>query len=175
MNLLDIILLILILAAAVSGFSNGFFVELASVVSLILGIWAAILFSDIVQRWLSHIFTWSPSSLKLVAFILIFIIVIIIVHLIARFFEEAIRAIALGIFSRFAGAVLGALKGAFILSVLLLVVSKIESFTTTIIPEKTKKESKLYEPIDNFAPNILPFLKKYKESAPRGKGSDVLI
>jgi membrane protein required for colicin V production len=175
MNVLDIILLILILAAAVSGFSKGFFIELASIASLILGIWAAIGFSDIVQQWLSHILSWSPSSLKLIAFILIFIIVVIIVHLIAKLFENAIQAIALGIFSRLAGAVLGALKGAFILSVLLLVVTKIESFTTTIIPEQTKKESKLYGPIDNFAPNILPFLKKYKETNPQGKGSGVLI
>jgi membrane protein required for colicin V production len=174
MNVLDIILLILILAAAVSGFSNGFFVELASIASIILGIWAAIAFSDIVQGWLSHIIHWSPSSLKLVAFILIFILVVIIVHLIARTFENTIRAIALGIFSRLAGAVVGALKGAFILSVLLLVVTKIESYTTTIIPEKTKKESKLYGPIDNFAPNILPFLKKYKESGPSDNRSNVI-
>jgi membrane protein required for colicin V production len=175
MNILDLILLILILAAAISGFSNGFFVELASVAAIILGIWAAIGLSGIVQRWLSHILSWSPSSLKLIAFILIFIIVVIIVHLIARFFEGAIKAIALGIFSRLAGAVVGALKGAFIISVLLIVVAKIEYYTTTIIPEKTKKESKLYEPIDNLAPNILPFLKNYKEPNQTKNGTGVTI
>ena len=42
MNLLDVILLILLLAAAISGYTKGFFIELASVVSLILGIWAGV-------------------------------------------------------------------------------------------------------------------------------------
>jgi len=163
MNVLDIILLILILAAAISGFSKGFFVELASVLSIILGIWAAIGFSGTVQRWLSKMVDWSPTSIKLVAFIIIFLMVVIIVHLIANLFEKGIRAIALGIFSRMAGAVLGALKGAFILSILLLAVTKIEYYTARIIPDDVKKESKLYAPIEKLAPNIIPFLKNYKE------------
>jgi len=166
MNVLDVILLILILAAAISGFSKGFFVELASIASIILGIWAAIGFSGIVQRWISRMVTWSPTSIKLVAFIVIFLMVVILVHLIASFFEKGIRAIALGIFSRLGGAVLGALKGAFILSILLIIVTRIEYYTTTIIPDETKKESKLYGPIAKFAPNILPFLNSYKEPGP---------
>ncbi len=166
MNVLDIILMILILVSAISGFSNGFFIELASIASIILGIWAAVSFSGIIERWLSHFINWSPESLRLIAFILIFIIVVIIVHLIARIFEQTIRAIALGIFSRLAGGLLGALKGAFILSLLLIVITQIEYYTVTIIPPKTKEESKLYGPIDNFAPNILPFLKKYQHPGP---------
>jgi membrane protein required for colicin V production len=173
MNGLDIILLIIIIAAAIGGFSKGFFAELASVVSIVLGIWAALKLYEIVQRWLSHIIHWGASSLKLFSFILVFIVVIVIVHLIAKVFDNTIKAIALGIFGRLAGAILGALKGAFILSILLIVVAKIEYYTTTIIPEKTKKESKLYGPIDNFAPNILPFLRDYKETAPQSKGNVV--
>lgn len=175
MNVLDIILLILILVAAISGFSKGFFVELASIASLILGIWAAIEFSDIVQSWLSDIFTWNPSSIKLIAFIIIFIIVVIIVHLIARLFEKAIKAIALGIFSRLAGAVVGALKAAFIMSLLLIVVTKIEYYTTTIIPEETKRESKLYGPIENIAPNIFPLLKSFNKPNRTVNGYSVTI
>jgi membrane protein required for colicin V production len=173
MNVLDIILLILIIAAAISGFSKGFFVELASVLSIILGVWAAIAFSGIVQRWLSKMVDWSPTSIKLVAFIIIFIMVVIVVHLIANLFEKGIRAIALGIFSRLAGAVLGAIKGAFILSILILLITKIEYFTTTIIPSETKKESKLYTPIERFAPNIIPYLKNYKEPEPNQGGKTI--
>lgn len=175
MNVLDIILLILILAAAISGFTKGFFVELASVLAIILGVWAGIGFSGTVQVWLSKMVSWSPLSIKLVAFIIIFLVVVIVIHLVANLFERGIRAIALGIFSRLAGAVLGAIKGAFILSVLFIVVTKIESYTTTIIPEQTKKESKLYVPIEKLAPNIIPFLKNYKESNTDKKGNTVPI
>jgi membrane protein required for colicin V production len=167
MNLLDIILLILLLAGAISGFTKGLFVELASVISLLLGIWAGSDFSPIVAGWLSKFLSWSPGNLKLLAFILIFLSVAIIVHLVARVFEKTIRAFALGIFSRIGGAFFGALKAAFFLSILLLLVSGLERYTTTLIPGKSKRESKLYRPIENFAPRILPFLKPYvKPSSP---------
>jgi len=167
MNVVDIILIILIVSAAINGFVKGFFVELASIVSLILGIWAAVEFSGMVQQWLSKYLSWSNDSMRLAAFILIFVFVVIVVHLIATLTEKFVQAIALGIFSRLAGAVFGALKAAFILSILMIIISKIENFTVTIIPDKAKAESRLYGPIENMAPNILPFLKTEKERIPQ--------
>jgi len=173
MNLLDIILLILLLAAAISGFTKGLFVELASVISLILGIWAGVDFSPVVQVWLSKFLSWSPGNLKLLAFIIIFLVVVITVHLVANVFEKTIRAFALGTLSRIGGAVFGALKAAFFISILLLLISNLEHYTTTLIPEKAKSESKLYRPIENFAPRILPFLKSYQKTTPSDRENPV--
>ena len=175
MNILDIILLILLLAAAVSGFTKGFFVELASLLSLVLGVWAGITFSPQVQVWLSKMLSWSQGNIKLVSFILIFIVVAIIIHIIARVFENTIKAFSLGILSRFAGALFGALKAAFFLSILILLITFIERYTITIIPEETKKESKFFSPIENLAPNILPFLKSYQNEEPERKKNPVVI
>jgi len=166
MNVLDIVLVILIVGAAINGFVKGFFVELASIVSLILGIWAAVEFSGLVEQWLSKYLSWSNDSMRLAAFILIFVFVVILVHLIATLTEKFVKAIALSIFSRIAGAVFGALKAAFVLSILMIIITKIENFTITIIPEKSKMESRLYGPIENMAPNILPFLKAEKVQTP---------
>jgi len=166
MNVVDIILIVLITGAAINGFVKGFFVELASIASLILGIWAAVQFSSLVQHWLSKYLNWSTDSMRLAAFILIFVFVVILVHLIATLTEKFVKAIALSIFSRLAGAIFGALKAAFIISILMIIVSKIENFTISIIPEKVKMESKLYGPIENMAPNILPFLKSEKTQIP---------
>lgn len=166
MNVVDIVLVVLIVGAAINGFTKGFFVELASIASLILGIWAAVEFSGLVQQWLSKYLTWSHDAMRLASFILIFVFVVIIVHLIATLTEKFVKAIALSIFSRLAGAIFGAIKAAFIISLLMIVVSKIEDFTVTIIPEKAKAESRFYGPIENMAPNILPFLKAEKEKTP---------
>jgi len=173
MNVVDIILIVLIVGAAINGFVKGFFVELASIISLILGIWAAVEFSDLVQHWLSNYLTWSNDSMRLTAFILIFVFVVILVHLIATLTEKFVQAIALGIFSRFAGAIFGALKAAFILSILMIIIDAIEDFTVTIIPDKAKTESRFYGPIKNMAPNILPFLKDKKEPAPTQRATTV--
>jgi len=162
MNVIDIVLIIILVAAAINGFVKGFFVELASIVSLILGIWAAVEFSGIVQRWLLKYFNWSADIMRVIAFIIIFIFVVTVIHLVATLTEKFVRAIALSIFSRLAGAIFGALKTAFILSILMLILLKFENFTGPIIPGKAKAESKLYGPIENMAPNILPFLKTEK-------------
>ena len=175
MNVLDIVLVVLIVGAAINGFMKGFFVELASIVSLILGIWAGVEFSVVVQQWLSKYLTWSSDSMRLTAFILIFVFVVILVHLIATLTEKFVKAIALSIFSRLAGAVFGALKAAFVLSILMILISKIENFTITIIPEKSKMESRLYGPIENMAPNILPFLRAEKEPTPTQHQKNVTI
>jgi len=45
----------------------------------------------------------------------------------------------------------------------MIVITKIEELTITIIPPKEKAESKLYQPIERMAPNIFPFLKSMKE------------
>ena len=166
MNVVDIILIVLIAGAAINGFVKGFFVELASIASLVLGIWAAVEFSGLVQNWLTKYLDWSHDMMRLVSFILIFVFVVILVHLIATLTEKFVKAIALSIFSRFAGALFGAIKAAFILSLLMIIISKIEGFTITIIPLKAKTESRFYTPIENMAPNILPFLKADKEQVP---------
>lgn len=175
MNVLDIVLVVLIVGAAINGFMKGFFVELASIVSLILGIWAGVEFSAVVQQWLSKYLTWSSDSMRLTAFILIFVFVVILVHLIATLTEKFVKAIALSIFSRLAGAIFGALKAAFVLSILMIIITKIENFTITIIPEKSKMESRLYGPIENMAPNILPFLKTEKVQTPAQPPKNVTI
>ncbi len=162
MNIIDSVIIIILVAAAINGFVKGFFVELASVASLILGIWAAVEFSGFIQKWLSRYLDWSPEMMRIVAFILIFIFVVLVIHLVATLTEKFVRAIALSIFSRLAGAVFGIIKAAFILSILMLLILKIEGFTGTIIPQKQKAGSKFYTPIENIAPGVLPFLKAEK-------------
>ncbi len=175
MNVIDIVLAVILVAAAINGFIKGFFVELASVASLILGIWAAVEFSGFVQQTLSKYLDWSTDMMRVVAFILIFIFVVLVIHLVATLTEKFVRAIALSIFSRLAGAVFGIIKAAFILSILMLIIVKIENFTRPIIPGKAKAESKFYGPIENIAPGVLPFLKVEKAKLPETQTKNALI
>lgn len=159
MNSLDIVLIIILCAAGINGFIKGFFVELASIVSLILGIWLAVEFSELVLGWISKFLDWNADMLRILAFVLIFIFVVIVVHLVATATEKFVRAIALSIFSRIGGAIIAALKAAFILSIFMMLTQKIEKHTRTLIPPKLKSESTLYTPIENIAPGVMPFLK----------------
>lgn len=163
MNIVDLILIIILMAAAVRGFVKGFFVEFASVAAIILGILCAMMFSVYLKNWLSGMVSWRPDVIRTIAFLIIFISVVIVVHLVANALEQFVRAVALGILSRLGGAVFGVIKTAFILSFLMYIIMRIEYYDVTIIPKKPKSESKYWTPIEKLAPNIFPFLREEKE------------
>ena len=162
MNYLDAILGIILIVSAINGFSKGFVEELAGLVALVLGIWAAIHFSDLVGEFLTTSFNMTFKHLHIVAFIVTFIGVVILVHIIGSIVNKMVKAIKLGFLNRLAGLAFGAVKGALILSVLLVVFDKIDK-DVHIVSAETKAESKLYTPIRNFAPGIFPFLDFWKE------------
>ncbi len=163
MNIVDLILIIILIAAAIRGFVKGFFVEFASVAAIVLGVLCAMMFSGYMQNWLEQVVSWRPGTIKTVAFILIFISVVIVVHLIANALEKFVRAIALGIISRIGGSIFGVIKSAFILSFIMYLIALVEAYDVTIIPKEPKSQSKYYAPIEKLAPNIFPFLKAEKD------------
>lgn len=162
MNYLDAVLGIILIVSAINGFSKGFVEELAGLVALVLGIWAAIHFSDLVGEFLTTTFNMTFRHLHIVAFIVTFIGVVILVHIIGSIVNKMVKAIRLGFLNRLAGLAFGAVKGALILSVLLVVFDKIDK-DVHIVSAETKAESRLYTPIRNFAPGIFPFLDFWKE------------
>jgi len=162
MNYLDAILGIILIVSAINGFSKGFVEELAGLVALVLGIWAAIHFSDLVGEFLTTTFNMTFRHLHIVAFIVTFIGVVILVHIIGSIVNKMVKEIRLGFLNRLAGLAFGAVKGALILSVLLVVFDKIDK-DVHIVSVETMAESKLYTPIRNFAPGIFPFLDFWKE------------
>jgi membrane protein required for colicin V production len=164
MNYLDVVLGILLILSAINGFTKGFVEELAGLVALVLGIWAAIHFSDVVGQFLTDKFHWTFQHLSIIAFIITFLIVVILVQLIGSFFSKLVKAVNLGFLNRLAGLAFGMVKGALILSILLVVFDKIDK-DVHLIAEKTKTESRLYTPIRNFAPGVFPFLDFWKEDS----------
>ena len=162
MNYIDIILGVLLLISVINGFSRGFVEELTGLVALILGIWIAIHFSDLVGNFLIKIFHVSFKHFSIIAFFITFLIVVVLVHIIGSFVNRLVKAVSLGFLNRLAGLAFGAVKGALILSVLLVVFDKIDQ-DVHIVSKETRSESRLYTPIRNFAPGVFPFLDFWKE------------
>ena len=157
MNYLDIILLILLLLSALNGFKNGFVEELAGLVALILGILAAIKFSAVLGGYLTDTFQWDGKYVNILAFIGIFIFVIILINIIGALISNLLKAIKLNFINRLAGLLFGALKGIIILSVFLVVINKIDQ-DVHLIPVEAKNNSRMFEPVKDFAPSVFPFL-----------------
>jgi len=160
MNYIDIVLVILLLLAAISGFKKGLIVELASLAALILGIWGAFEFSDITAEFLVENFNWNWDHLNVVSFVITFVVIVILVHIIGSVINKMIEVAMLGFLNRLAGIVFGVVKSALILSVILVDFDRIDRDVNILSKEK-KADSRLYQPIRDFAPTIFPFIEDW--------------
>jgi len=122
------------------------FVELASLVALIAGIFGAIHFSYIAGDYLSENMEWDERFIKITAFIITFIIIVIGVHAAAKFLTKIADFAMLGLLNKIAGGLFGALKVAVILGALLVFFERLNS-SVGIIKGETMENSILYEPV----------------------------
>ena len=157
MNTIDIIIGIILIFGTVNGFLKGLFVEVTTLVGLVLGVYGAIHFSHFLANFLKDYMTWDESMLQLVSFAGTFLIILIGMVLLGKAMTKIAETIALGFFIKLVGAIFGFLKYALILSIVLLVYDEINASLRFVEKEKVKK-SVLYEPVKNFAPTIFPNL-----------------
>ena len=155
MNVLDIALGALILFGLVRGLMKGLFVEITSIVALILGIYGAIHFSNFVAEFLENRVSWDEQYLNIVAFAITFIIIVISIAMAGKALTKLANFAALGILNKLLGGVFGALKIGLILSVILIVFNKMNS-TIPLVEDYEIEESILYNPVKSLAPLVFP-------------------
>ena len=160
MSFLDIVLGALLLYALYKGIINGLFVELASLISLILGIYVAIKFSYFVKNILTDSVSWSPKYIEVAAFALTFIIVVVGIHLLAKFFTGIADFAYLGWLNKLGGAAFSVLKTILILSILFNIFQKM-NINNFIVKQETLDKSMFYNPIQEVSKFIYPSLEKW--------------
>jgi len=159
MNTIDIIIGIILIFGTVNGFMKGLFIEVTTLVGLVLGVYGAIHFSHFLGDFLKDSVAWDESLIQVVAFAGTFLIILIALVLLGKAMTKIAETIALGFFNKLVGAIFGFVKYALILSIVLIVYDEINT-SIRFMEKKKAKESILYEPIKNFAPAIFPNLVK---------------
>jgi len=157
MNTIDLVFAVILLWAAYRGFTKGFIVQLATLAALLLGILGAVMFSDFTSSLIVKKFEVSGQYLPIISFAITFIAIVIAVHILAKALNKLIDAIALGIVNRLLGVLFSVLKIGFIISIILVLINKVDN-KYNFIPDDTKEKSLLYKPLSNFAPMIFPYL-----------------
>ncbi len=166
MNIIDLILIIPILWFAYTGFKRGLIIELASLVALILGIYAALYFSFYIEDFLDKVLNMGPKYRAIVAFIMTFVVVIVVVHIIGKILEKLINLVALGFLNKMAGGLFGILKGAVFLSIILLIINH---FDDQLISQEKKEGSLFYKPVAGIAPFLWNELQEQEWIEPPSK------
>lgn len=160
MNFIDIILGTILVFGLIRGVWNGFFVELASFVSLLIGIFIAIKFSGFVADYIRENLSSESQYIEIIAFAITFILVIVGVILLAKTFTKLASFTGLGWINRLLGGVFGLLKMLFILSIALHFFQKINK-NDALITEQKKESSILYQPVVKASELVFPILTQW--------------
>ena len=160
MSFLDIILGIILVVGLFKVIKNGLFVELASLISLFLGIYIAIKFSSFTAVFLTDFVHWNPKTIQIFAFIITFILVVIGITMMAKAFTSVANFAHLGIVNKLGGGFFRLLKTVLILSVFLNLFEKI-NFNNILAKKETLDNSLFYRPIQKTAGFIYPSIEKW--------------
>ena len=163
MGFLDIILGVLLAFAFYKGIRNGLFIELASLVSLLAGIYFAVKFSSFMRDILVGFVKWNPNTIQVVAFILTFIAVVVVVTLLGKFLTGVADFAFLGWLNTMGGGFFRVLKTILIISIVFAVFEKI-NYKHYLAKKETLDNSLFYNPIQKIAGYMYPSLKEWYSS-----------
>lgn len=166
MSIFDIILSVVLLYGLIKGIKEGLFVEVASLIGLIAGVYGAIHFSHIASNYLKMKVSWEERYVTIIAFALTFVLIVIVISLAGKILTKIADFAHLGWINKIGGGVFGALKWALIFSVIIMVFDKLNSSITFVKPED-KAKSILYEPVKNLAITLFPDFVKNAPNKPK--------
>nr|WP_297913041.1 CvpA family protein [uncultured Allomuricauda sp.] len=164
MSFLDIVIGILLVWGLYKGLKNGLFVEIASLIALIAGIYGAIHFSYLAGDYLNEKVNWSETYVKVAAFLITFFLIVVAIHFAGRFLTKIADFAMLGLLNKIAGGIFGALKTAIILGALLIFFERLTS-SFNFVDEETKKSSIFYEPVKENGALVFSLVLEEKEAS----------
>ncbi len=143
---------------------KGFFIEVASLIAIFLGAYAAINYSSTVEIFLKEtVLDWSDQTFRIVSFALTFLTIVIIIIIIGKILTKLADITALGLANKLMGGVFSVLKSALILSIIFVFFGRVND-TLPFVQEETLNESTFYHPIKDIVPTIFPsIIKKDKD------------
>jgi len=166
MSFIDIILGLLLAYGLYKGLKNGLFVELASLIALVAGIFGAIHFSYIAGDYLSQNMNWDERYIKITSFVITFVAIVILVNFAGKFLTKIADFAMLGLLNKIAGGLFGTLKVAIILGALLIFIERVNSSVGLLKNENTEN-SVLYKPLKEIGAFIFEsVLYKQTEASP---------
>lgn len=160
MSVLDVVLGGLLLYALYKGCTNGLFVELASLLSLFVGVYLSLKFSSVVAEALSKMVGWSSKTIEVTAFAFTFIAVVIGIHLLAKVFTGIMNFAFLGWMNTLGGGLLSVLKTVLALGIVFSIFAKING-NHWMVKEETLNNSLFYNPIQKTAQFMYPKLEQW--------------
>ena len=154
MSTADIIILLILVLGAYSGYKKGLILEVIAILAFILAIIGGFKLLHIGMEYVSKAYDGFGNFLPFVAFLVLFILILIVVNMAGNILKKIIDWTPFGVLDNFAGAVVGVVKWALLLSILHWVMSSL----SINLPEFLTKNSKILPIITGFAGDVSHFI-----------------
>ena len=154
MSKIDIVLIIILVVGAVAGYKKGFLSELFTLLGIILGVLAGFKLMGAAMLLLDEHYDINEKVLPYAAFGVVFLIVVIGVTLLGKVFKSSLEKTVLGSVDKLAGGLLGILKTAFMLSVLIWITSSLN----INVPDRFAEDAWLYPTVARLAPAVTAWI-----------------
>ena len=151
--ILDILFLIVLVAAVVKGLQRGLIIAAFSVLAFMAGLAAAIKLSTVVAMHLRGSVNLPAKWLPILSFIAVFIVVVLLVRYLAKLIETAVNFGLIGWVDKLFGVALYLLIYVTIFSVLMFYVVKMH-----LVSSSTLDDSRSYPLIEPFGPRIIDWI-----------------
>jgi membrane protein required for colicin V production len=152
---LDIVLAVAIILAAIKGFRQGLIIAVFSVIAFIIGLAAAMKLSVVVAGYIGKAVKISDQWLPVISFAVVFFIVVLLVRWGAGLLQKSVEFAMLGWINRLGGILLYTALFILIFSIIIFYADQVELITT-----ETKKESVTYSYIQPWGPKLMDGLGK---------------
>ncbi len=159
MSALDIILLLCFVPFLVRGLTKGFIAQLASIVSVFVGVWLSFRFAGAVSSWLMPYLDVSEKVLHVVAFILIMVAVILVFYFLGKALHGLFKIVMLGWLDKLLGLVFAAILGTMVIGILIMIFNTVNSLFG-LVGEEVLAESVLYTQLKDIAYTLFPYFKE---------------
>lgn len=157
-HLIDIIISIPLIWGLYLGFKKGLIIELSTLAALLVGLYGAVRFGEVVGDYISKNLEIDERYVPILAFAVTFILLVILVNMIGKMITKVIDMASLGFLNKLGGGVFRAFKIAMIFSVIIMIVESLDE-QTGLIPDDIGEGSVLYGPLRQLAPLVIPVVK----------------
>jgi len=148
MSYIDIVILLPALWFGYKGFTHGLIRELVSLLALIIGIYAAFAFTNLVAEWICN-----PAIPKEVYFAITFIGVLIAVFVLGKFVERIIKLVIPEFVNNLFGGLFGIAKVLVVFSAVFYFIHSVDS-KQVILREQTVEKSVIYKYVEPIVPKL---------------------
>ena len=145
--------------AIITGISKGLVEQLVSLVSLVVGVWAAFHFSSALAEWLNGYLQVEPKIINICAFALTVVLTVQILNLLGKLISKTLSMASLGWANRLLGLVFALLKAALIIGLLIFIFDPINAKLNLVKPE-VLNASAVYTFLHGLSMKVFPFLRE---------------